>query len=130
MTLRQMSLEQALRTFSGAAAAHGLHPAQEVGSKPCGAIAIGRVVFRDTAFSSPWWGHASGSQAGDVTMPAALVGAYGEMIENVSCDTWYPDWLPCRREIAPLWDEQRVTLERCAETLLPGSGLRATMEVA
>lgn len=130
MTLRQMSLEQALRTFSGAAAAHGLHPAQEVGSNRCGAISIGRVVFRDTAFSSPWWGHASGSQAGDVTMPAALVGAYGEMIENVSCDTWYPDWLPCRREIAPLWDEQRVPIERCTETLPPGSGLRATMEAA
>jgi hypothetical protein len=131
MTIRQMALDEALRAFSGAAAAHGLHPAQEVGSTRCGAISIGRVVFRDPAFSSPWWGHASGSQAGDAAMPrAALVGAYGEMIENVSCDYWYPDWLPCRREIAPLWDEQRVAIERCTETLPPGSGLRATMEAA
>lgn len=131
MTIRQMSLEEALRSFGGAAARHGLHPLQVVGSTRHGATCISHAVLRDPLFSSPWWGHASGSQAGETPTPhRCLAGAYGEMIENVSCDLWYPDWLPCRRDISPLWDERRVGVDECVDTLPRGSGLRATMEVA
>jgi hypothetical protein len=93
--------------------------------------AIYNVSFRDSLFCSPWWGHASGSCVGGTFDPSAcLAGAYGELIENVSCDLWYPDWLPCKREITPLWDEDFVSAEQCAHNLPPGSGVRHTVEAS
>ncbi len=131
MTIRQLSPGEALRAFSGAAVRHDLHPLQEVGTRQYGATCISYAILTDPVFSSPWFGHASGSQSGETLSPQrCLAGAYGEMIENVSCDLWYPDWLPCRREIAPLWDERRVDVDECIDTLPGGSGLRATMAAA
>jgi len=130
MTIRKSSSAEVLRILSTIAAKLDLCPVQHAWATNGPAHdAISSVQFRDPVFCSPWWGHATGSCIGDTFDPAAcLTGAYGEMIENVSCDLWYPDWLACRREITPLWDEDVVSTEQCAETLPRSSGLRHTVE--
>jgi|HubBroStandDraft_6_1064221.scaffolds.fasta_scaffold00051_13 hypothetical protein len=130
MTIRKSSSAEALRALSMIAAKLDICPVQHAGATNGPAQdAICSVQFRDPVFCSPWWGHATGSFVGGTLDPAAcLTGAYGEMIENVSCDLWYPDWLPCRREIKPLWDEDLISSEQCAESLPRGSGVRHTVE--
>jgi hypothetical protein len=129
MTTRKNSNVEALRVLRTITMKLDLCPVQDWARKGLAEDAIYRVQFRDPVFSSPWWGHAAGSCiAGTVDPAGCLTGAYGEMIENVSCDVWYPDWLSCRREITPLWDEDFLSTEDCAETLPRGSGVRRTIE--
>jgi len=129
MTIRRNSTNDVLRMLRSVATKLDLCPMEEWASRGLAEQAIYSVQLRDPVFSSPWWGHASGSHIGGSPDSAAcLTGAYGEMIENVSCDIWYPDWLSCRREITSLWDEDLPSTEDCAETLPPGSGVRRTIE--
>jgi hypothetical protein len=130
MTIRKSSPAEVLRVLSMIAAKLDICPMQhDWATNGPAQDAICSVQLRDPVFCSPWWGHATGSYVGGTLDPAAwLAGAYGEMIENVSCDLWYPDWLPCQRKITPLWDEDVVSTEHCAETLPRGSGVRHTVE--
>jgi len=123
-------VEAALGSFRSAAARFDLVPIEEGWAHhgPPGDQVHG-VGLRDATFRSPWWGHCSGSSVATTFDPAGcLVGAYGEMLESVSCDFWYPDWLPSLPEITPVWDEQEVSAERCAPTLPAASGVRRCVE--
>jgi len=130
MTIRKNSSTEALRVLTTAATKLDLHPVQHAGiTNGPSTDVLNSVEFCDPVFCSPWWGHATGHDIGNPLNPTTrLTGAYGEMLENVSCDIWYPDWLSCRREITPLWDEDLVSAERCAETLPLGSGVRHAIE--
>lgn len=130
MTIRARSSDDALSAFSAITAGHGLHPILGVQTARYGGTYVSKVDLQDPVFCSPWWGHASGSQLGGQTnLSACLASAYGELIENVSCDLWYPDWLSCRRDVQAARDEQRVSLDECLATLPPKTGLRETMEM-
>jgi hypothetical protein len=129
MTIRTTALRDTLTTLRTIARTKEIRPARTWKRNQWDAETVHGVTLRDSLFSSPWWGQSSGSSFERVSGRAGcLAGAYAEMLENISCDIWYPDWLSCRREITPLWDEQRVTTEECARTLPPGSGVRRTVE--
>jgi hypothetical protein len=129
MTIRSSSTIDVLRRLRAVATRFDICPMESWAKRELAEQAIYSIQLRDPLFSSPWWGHATGSHiAGALDAAACLTGAYGEMIENVSCDIWYPDWLSCQREITPLWDEDLLSTEDCAETLPPGSGVRRTIE--